>query len=557
MDTIPFALSDSYIDDLVALSPIAATHFGLPGSDHLWDDLSPVGVAAFHQLSTRYQQSLAQQLDHPDPVQRHAARVLHDYLQTQIESYEAGDHLSNISHLVDPFYMVKSVFEVMPSQTDQDWDNLIRRLETIGQPLSGYMATLDAGRKQGQFAQRRQVESVRDQARDLATDQGFFTVLEQKAEEQGRDNPEFRQAMEQARASVNSYADYLEQTYLPQADPKDGSGEERYRRGVEAMLGIDLDLEETYQWGWEEIGRLRSEMKRVGTQIEPGNTIEQIRQLLDNDPTRAVDSPEKFVSFVEELQRQAVQDLAGNHFEVGEEIRKVSVNLLPPGTPPIAHYRPPSEDFSRPGGIWYGIDNPDQIPLYQEVSTAYHEGFPGHHLQVGASMLVRERLGRAHRLLVWYPGYGEGWALYAERLMEEFGYLDKPDYLFGMLVSHVFRAARVVVDIGLHLGLEIPPGAPGSVEGRWDYDRAVSFMTEVGMQSGAVAASEVKRYLGWPGQAISYKIGEREILRLRAESQSKQGETWDAKEFHRRLLNNGPVRLDYLPEVLELNPVGD
>jgi uncharacterized protein (DUF885 family) len=224
----------------------------------------------------------------------------------------------------------------------------------------------------------------------------------------------------------------------------------------------------------------------------------------------------------------------------------VTVNLAPPGGSLGAWYHAPSEDLSRPGSIWYALGERDRIPHGQEVATAYHEGFPGHHLQVGVAVLQRERLSRFHRLFVWYPGSGEGWALYAERLMDELGYFGNPDYRLGLLASQLFRSTRVVLDIGAHLEKRIPEDAPLHPGETWNHEIAVDYMVEIGLQAPDVAESEVLRYLGLPGQAISYKVGEREILEIRSRAMSMPG--YDAKDFHRKLLEAGAIRLDQLRE---------
>jgi uncharacterized protein (DUF885 family) len=227
----------------------------------------------------------------------------------------------------------------------------------------------------------------------------------------------------------------------------------------------------------------------------------------------------------------------------------VTVNLAPPGGALGAWYINPSSDWERPGSVWYSLGEREMIPVWQEVSTAYHEGFPGHHLQIGTAMWQSDRLSKAHRLLIWYSGYGEGWALYAERLMDELGYFERPDYRVGMLASHIFRAARVVVDIGCHLGYTIPDTAPLHAGETWSYEKAVDYIEQVGLQPRDLAESEVKRYLGWPGQAISYKVGEREILDIRRRLRERDA-SFDLKDFHRRIIEGGEVRLDYLREIM-------
>ena len=208
----------------------------------------------------------------------------------------------------------------------------------------------------------------------------------------------------------------------------------------------------------------------------------------------------------------------------------------------------PSEDFSRPGSIWYAPGERTALPLWQEVSTAYHEGFPGHHLQVATAVAQREKLSRFHRTVIWYAGSGEGWALYAERLMDELDYFEKPEYRLGLLASQLFRSVRVVLDIGCQLGLRLPEDAPLHAGETWDYEIGVDYLHHVAHQAPDVSKSEVKRYLGWVGQAISYKVGEREILDIRERARISPG--YDQKDFHRRMLDAGAIRLDHLREIM-------
>ena len=272
--------------------------------------------------------------------------------------------------------------------------------------------------------------------------------------------------------------------------------------------------------------------------------------LLETDPARAAGSPEAFVEFIQARLDGARSELMGTHFDVAADIEPLTVNLAPPGGPLGAYYLPPSEDFTRPGGVWYSMGDQTVFPRYHHVSTAYHEGVPGHHLQVGTAMVNADGISRAHRLMVWYPGFGEGWALYAERLMLELGYFERPDYVFGMLAKQLYRAARVVVDIGLHLGLTIPAGAPIGAGEAWSFELATEYLRTYGFRTPDQAVSETMRYLGWPGQAIAYKLGEREILSIRAEAERRRGTAFDLKAFHDQIIGNGAMRLDQLREVV-------
>jgi uncharacterized protein (DUF885 family) len=271
-----------------------------------------------------------------------------------------------------------------------------------------------------------------------------------------------------------------------------------------------------------------------------------VQHLLLDDPNRAAATPEEFRLMMQARQETALADLQGAHFDVPEPIRRVDVRLAPPGGALGAFYVGPSEDFTRPGTVWFAIGEQQVVPIFDQVTTNYHEGFPGHHLQNGIQMISPARLSRYQKMLVWYPGSGEGWALYAEDIMEELGYLEKPDYLMGKLAGEMLRACRVVIDIGSHLGLPIPAGQPFHPGEEWRFETAVEMLVDYAAQAQDVAESEVIRYLGWPGQAIAYKVGQQAIRDLRADAVRRHGVSFDRKAFHARLLEIGAVGLDVL-----------
>jgi uncharacterized protein (DUF885 family) len=550
----PFEIGDQLVDDLVALSPQFGTSLGAPDVDHLWDDYSPSGAEAMNELATRYREKLAPHLQHPDQWQRHAARVMYDRLGENLADFEHGRQYLRLRHTGGVFEDVRDVFDEMKTTTDEGWANVAARLETVDQAFEGIQATLDEGRRAGKVVARRQVESNVMQARHLAgPDSKWLGLAKRSADANSPEAKRVAAAAEHGRSQAGQFADYLATEYAPDAREQDGIGEEEYVSAADSFLGMKLDPKETYEWGWEEMRRLRAAMVDAAGKVDPDRTVEEVIDLLETDPAYAVPSQQAFVEFVQARLDQALGQLDGVHFDVPAEIRRVTVNLVPPGAALGAHYLQPSEDFTRPGSVWYSHGTRQQIPLWGEVSTAYHEGFPGHHLQVGTSMSMRDHLSRAHRLWIWYSGYGEGWALYTERLMDELGYFERPEYLLGMLGAQQMRACRVVIDIGSHLGLQIPKDAIVAPGQQWSYDAAVETLHRVAGLPDDVAHSEVKRYLGWPGQAISYKVGERKILALRDEARRRQGKDFDLKAFHLGLLGWGEVRLDYLGEIAGSN----
>lgn len=544
----PFEIADAHIAHVISRSPMLSTQVGEPGADDRWDDLSLESRRALAEHHERVLAQFGPHRDHEDFDQRICARVMSRHLGDQLASFEAGDHFVDVRHMAATFHRMRGIFDVMDSDTERGWAAIIRRLESIDEPLQTYAEVLRAGVAQGRVAARRQVEAMLSLIDNLATSPSSFDNLPRRLATSGCQIDGLDDAIATAKTAVARFGEALRSDYLPHAPERDAVGAEAYRRHAGRFVGMDVDPAEAYDWGWHELGRLLDEASAVAKRIEPGSTFDSVKDLLDNDPARAATTPDEFVSFVEERQHRALAELDGVHFDVPDPVRSVTVAIAPPGGPLSAYYLRPSEDFTRPGGIWFSIGDQTFFPLYHWVSTAYHEGFPGHHLQIGTAMANRTATSRAQRIGVFYPGYSEGWALYAERLMGELGYLEKPEYEFGMLAKHLYRATRVVVDIGLHLELELPPDAPLHPGERWTFDIAVEYMRAFAFRTAAQAPNEVLRYLGWPGQAIAYKLGEREILRVR--EQAGNTADHDLKTFHARVLGHGTLPLELLDEVV-------
>lgn len=545
-----FSLCDDLLDELLELSPIACTYAGIPGRDHLWDDLSPQGVARRRGVLERYRELFAALPPTGDRWDRLAARVAGAFIDEQIDVLDHQEHLRDLNNIASPFQDIRRVFDIM--DVAEDWEAVATRLRTIGAPLAGYQACLEEGRLHGTVAARRQVEAVIEQVRVQASPQSSFRRLADAISTAPGSEPEHvaavRDAADEAAEALAKFGGYLEGTYLPSSNPVDAVGEDRYVAAARRYLGTTIDPRETYRWGWTEVRRLREEMTAIAAEIDRSASLDGVIEMLRTDPARCAQSPGEFVAFIEQRLHQAVVDLDGSVFDIPEPVKSVDVKIAPPGGALGAYYLEPSEDFSRPGSVWWSMGGKQTLPLWDEVSTGYHEGFPGHHLQVGTALYLADHLSRLHRLMIWYPGYGEGWALYAEVLMRELGYLDKPDYVMGMLAAQMLRACRVVIDIGSHIDLPIPDDAIVHAGERWSFDTAVEMLTDFAYLAHDYAESEVTRYLGWPGQAISYKVGERAILELRDQFKRDVGD--DIKEFHSRVLGSGAVGLDLLRQIV-------
>jgi uncharacterized protein (DUF885 family) len=283
-----------------------------------------------------------------------------------------------------------------------------------------------------------------------------------------------------------------------------------------------------------------------------GASIDEAVAVLDADPARRIVGKEAFRDWMQQLADRAVTELNGTHFDIPEQVLRLECCIAPTSDGAI-YYTGPSEDFSRPGRMWWAVPDGDtEFSTWKEVTTVYHEGVPGHHLQVGQTQVRAELLNRWQRLLCWCSGHGEGWALYAERLMDELGYLADPGDKLGMLDGQSLRATRVIVDIGMHLELEIPRDNPfGFHPGeRWTPELGYEFLRAHCRMSDEVLRFEWRRYLGWPGQAPSYKIGERIWLQAHDDAKARKGADFDLKAFHRDALNLGSLGLDPLRKAL-------
>mgnify|MGYP003713789731 FL=1 len=547
-----FLLADRYVDQLAALQPMLATQMGVPGFDGQWGVQDPSG---WQDIGALFKRTLSA-IEALPPSDRHreqlGRRVLKDHLSGRVERIEHGHPLQDLNNIASPVQGFRETFDLMPKVSADDWELIASRLSSLHGAVDGYIESLSEGRRRGLAAARRQVEACIEQCRVNSGSGSFFYQLSAGAHDaQGPDalQAEVDSGTAAARSAYAHLANYLEDEYLPDSVEADGVGLERYRRASRHFLLTEIDHEAVYHWAWQEVAALRAQMVEVGRQIDPALGFQEIVQLLKTGADYVVSSEAEFLSQMRQCQMDALDQLDGTVFDVPVPIKQIDVQIAPPGTTLGAYYIQPSEDFSRAGSVWYAkLTDTSVYPLFDEVTTAYHEGFPGHHLQIGVQMCLGDELTRAHRLAIWYDGYGEGWALYAERLMDELGFINRPEYRFGLLCSQLMRACRVVIDIGMHLGMIIPKDAVFHSGDIWTFDLAVEMLRDYGLMSPVGARSEVTRYLGWPAQAISYKVGEQFILDLRAQAEH---EAWfTLKEFHRRILVSGPVGLDHLKELI-------
>ena len=545
------AVAEDYVDAVVEASPLEATHLGIPGHDHEVDDLSPDGYAHHAELA----RATLRRLDTVEPVDdvdRVTVAAMRERLGLVVETHEAGYDRMELNVIATPLQGLRDVLDLMPTATQDDWATIAARLSQVPRALDQWTTTLRESADRGLVTARRQVVEGAAQCDAFTAPDGFFATF--LAEARTPDAPldesvrrDLQRGVEATATAYRQLAADLRSDLLDRAPEADAVGRERYALASRGFLGTTVDLEETYAWGREELARITADMRATADRVRPGASVAEAIDHLEHDPAYRLHGTDALRAWMQERADEVVADLAGTHFDIPEQVRTIEARIAPTHTGGI-YYTGPSDDFSRPGRMWWAVpEGVTEFGTWRELTTVYHEGVPGHHLQIGQTVCRRELLNRWRRQLCWVSGHGEGWALYAERLMAELGYLDDPGNHLGLLDAQALRAARVVLDIGVHCGFEAPPEVGG---GDWTYDKAWAFLTSHSHEGEQMLRFELSRYLGWPGQAPSYKVGERLWLQLRDDAARREGDAFSLKDFHRRALDVGSVGLDVLRDAV-------
>nr|WES10809.1 DUF885 domain-containing protein [Streptomyces sp.] len=552
---LPREIADAYVDALIALDPITGTFLGIRDSFGKLPDLSPAGQAATAALARH---TLAR-LDEADRtpgadtgIERRCSRLLRERLTAELVLHDTDEGLRAVGNLGTPIHSVREVFTLTPTQTDEDWAAVAERLRAVPATLAGYRASLALGLDRGLHAGPRPTTTFIGQLgewADTGNGRGWF-------EDFAADGPDSRraeldEAARAATAAVVDLRDWMRDVYAPAvADSPNTVGRDRYARWSRYFNGTDLDLDEAYAYGWSEYHRILGEMNREAEKVLPGAATPWAALAhLDEHGTR-IDGVEEVRLWLQGLMDQAIEALDGTHFELAERVRKVEARIAPPGSAAAPYYTSPSEDFSRPGATWLPTMDRTSFPVYNLVSTWYHEGVPGHHLQLAQWAHVAADLSRYQATIGMVSANAEGWALYAERLMDELGFLTDPEHRLGYLDAQMMRAARVIVDIGMHLELPIPADSPFHPGETWTPELAEEFFAAHSSRPADFVESELTRYLTIPAQAIGYKLGERAWLLGRETARARHGDAFDLKTWHMAALSQGSLGLDDLVDEL-------
>lgn len=542
-------IAEDWVTTLADLVPEVAIWIGIPGRYEEFGDYSPAGQERLLAESRKVLAKLgaASPADEVDEVTK---TDMTNEITLDIEQYDAGLWKRDLNVIASPAQQIRDVFDLMSHDSISDWETIAGRLQNLPGAIDGYIETLRVGIKDGTVPAKRQVLEVMAQTKKHSGSDGFFFKFTEGASvSEGEISDSLRAELKKgAEASAGAYGklvDFFESELAPAASETDGIGRDLYALLSRRFLGAKIDLDETYEWGIEELARMVEEQSRIAQEIKPGASVEEAIEILDADPKRKLHGTDALQKWMQKLSDTAVEELSKSHFNIAEPIRKLECMIAPTQEGGI-YYTSPSDDFSRAGRMWWSVpEGVTEFNTWRETTTVYHEGVPGHHLQIAQAVYNRAKLNTWRRQLAGTSGHAEGWALYAERLMEQLGYLDDPGDRLGMLDGQRMRAARVVLDIGVHLGKQNLDGS-----GVWEYDYAFDFMKKNVNMNEPFVRFEVNRYFGWPGQAPSYKVGQRIWEQIRDEVKAREGAAFDIKEFHRRALDLGGVGLDTLKSTL-------
>ena len=536
------ASCDNFLADLAKLSPTDATEWGIEGYEGDLQDFSPDYFTAVADRTREMVADLdalddstdeSDDDDDFDDVDYVTAAVLRDRLCLELDLHHHGEDIRNLNNIASPVQTIRDTLLLMPHDTAEQKDAIRSRLSKVEAALQGHRESLVEAANQGMVPPTRQINEVIGQCNALAD---ASSMLDELGLEEG--NAE----VESAKTAFDDFSGWLSAELQPSSSNEDAVGRERYARFSKLFVGDSVDLDEAYEWGLHRLQEIHAEQLKLAEELYgPGTALRTAVRKLNADERYQLHGTDALVEWMQGVADKVISNLNGTYFDIPEQIQTIECKIDPAGTGGI-FYTQPTEDFSRPGRMWWSVPAGQEIfHTWQELTTVHHEGAPGHHLQIGLA-LMEPNLNSWRRNACWNSGHGEGWALYAEALMAELGYMDDPGYRMGLLDSQRLRAARVVVDIGLHLGKKMPDGS-----GIWDKAHMKSFMRENTAMDDANLAFEVNRYLGWPGQAPSYAIGERLWHKTRDDAVA-QGMT--PREFHSEALALGSIPMSILRETI-------
>ncbi len=540
-------LYEDYWEFVLRENPTYATYLG----DHRYDDrLDDFSAEAYHQRIDQLRKYLRQlkSLGKPSsPGNGLNYELFKRELDLQIEGSKYHPYLLMITQQTGPHIDLPQLVTYHPFKTQQDYSNYISRLQQFPRAFDQTIANLQTGIEKKTVQPRNVVEKIIPQLSAQIVSGADKSELYKPANETPPTIPAqeaHRLEREIAEAVMNSVIpayskllEFVESKYLPTSRTLPGiwavpNGRAMYRYAIHYHTTTGLTPTQIHRIGKQELVRINREIRNILRKAQFKGTLREFNEKLRNDPTNFYSNGQDLLNGFKQILHQMDEKLPllfGRLPESKYDFREIE--QFRADAAPAAYYYPPPEDRSRPGYFYVNTYKPETRPKYTMEALAYHEAVPGHHLQFALQQELTNL--PKFRRNGGYTAFIEGWALYAERLGKEVGFYRDLLSDFGRLTQEAWRAARLVVDTGIH-------------SMKWTRDKAIKFLKQNTATTVQDIVSEVDRYISWPGQALAYKIGEMKIRQIRNKAEKRQRNSFEIRKFHDELLNDGALPLDLL-----------
>jgi uncharacterized protein (DUF885 family) len=541
------ALFDAQWERGLRENPTGATYLGDHRFDALWPDMSPAALKASYEAD----KSVLTALDRVDPKALSAEDQLSRDLfrrqyEAEIASYEYGEQYTPISQR-GGLPSLHRMTDVVVFKTVQDYEQWLTRMRTVDRLIDQNIALMREGVKRGMVPPKAILQRVPAQLdKQIVTDpvkSPFYEAFAKMpdsipAAEQARLQAAARDAI--TKTVVPSYTklrDYVVRDYLPRCRDSFGlwdtpNGAARYTELARFYTTTNLTPDEIHEIGLQEVARIRGEMMKVIAQTGFKGSFEEFLTYLRTDPKFRYTDPQQLLQAYQAMAKRVDPQLPqyfGKLPRMPYGVRPIAEQVAPDTT--TAYYQGPAMDGKRAGYYYVNLYKPEERPKYEIPVLTIHEAVPGHHLQIS----LAQELGELPKFRRDFEAtaFVEGWALYSESLGQEMGFYDDPYDKFGQLTYEMWRAVRLVVDTGLH-------------HKKWPRQQAIDYFKANAAKTELDIINEIDRYIGNPGQALAYKIGELKIKQLRREATEQLGDRFDIRAFHDVVLGSGAIPLDVL-----------
>ena len=586
--TLVVAISGLYLINLFLMKPVSIDHYlGKEVVMEMLDSpemLTYLGILDRFNFITNHQSKLSdeglEELEEGLEEMRQAKKILESYDDSQLSQQQSiskkialFDLNNNIKQQEQfPFHnfplnqiggihlnMIQFMTDIHPIRSGSEAAAYIDRLDMLDEVFESQMEILNAQKEAGIFPPRfvfdhviRQLSEFLEGSKGSNPIRDVFqrkiSEIDLSEEAQAELMSDLDSAMQTSvKPGFNLLLDFMMET-LPMANPNDGAwslpnGDEFYALRLKAQTTTDYTAEEIHNIGLSEVDRISKRMQAILSELNYGDNLivgEMMNKLNEDSQFLYADTPDRksiVVNDYNDIVEETWLASADSFHKMPEST--VEVRAVPEYSEQNeagGYYMSPALDGSRPGVFYANLYDIKQTPTYSMRALAFHEAIPGHHLQNALNM-ENEELTLFRRFGYYTSAFGEGWALYSERLSLELGMAKSLYDELGVLQSELFRAVRLVVDTGLHYK-------------RWTREEAMDYMKTTTGMSDAEVVAEIERYIVWPGQACSYKVGMLKILELRDKAQTEMGDAFDIRDFHSAVLDNGEPPLFIVEELV-------